>query len=58
MAEIINFNRLRKERSRADAELKAIENRVKFGRTRLQRELAARELEAARRKLDQAKRDT
>lgn len=58
MSEIVNFNRIRKERAKAAASLKAAENRVKFGRTKLQRELAQMELEQAQRKLDQAKRET
>ncbi|MCC7267071.1 MAG: DUF4169 family protein [Caulobacteraceae bacterium] len=58
MSEIINFNRIKKERAKAASVLKAAENRVKFGRTRLQRELAQIELENARKKLDQAKRET
>lgn len=58
MSEIVNFNRIRKERAKAAAALTAAENRVKHGRTKLQRELAQIELEQARRKLDQAKRET
>lgn len=58
MSEIINFNRIKKDRAKAAATLKAAENRVKFGRTKLQRQLAEIELEQARRKLDQAKRET
>lgn len=38
MAEIINFRKARKQRARADAEKTASDNRVKFGRTKQQRQ--------------------
>jgi hypothetical protein len=46
MATIINFNKARKAKQRADAERQAAENRVKFGRTKAQKQLGAAEAEA------------
>jgi Domain of unknown function (DUF4169) len=37
MATIVNLNRLRKQRERAEAERRAAENRVRFGRTKEER---------------------
>jgi hypothetical protein len=34
MAEIINLRKARKAKGRAEAEARAIENRIKFGRTK------------------------
>lgn len=50
MAELINLNKARKQKARATAEAQAAANRVKFGRTKAekQRDTAA-EAEAARR---------
>ncbi len=47
MAEIVNLNKLRKRRARADAEALAAANRAKHGRTGAER--AREEIEAARR---------
>ena len=49
MAEIVNLNRARKARARAEAAGKAEANRAKFGRTKAQKEAEA---------ADQARRDT
>lgn len=50
MAELINLNKRRKQRARAEAETQAATNRVKFGRTKAQKQQdAAAETEAARR---------
>jgi hypothetical protein len=56
MAEPINLNRARKAKTRTDAGAKAAENRVKFGRTKAERQLdqaragkAARDLESGKR---------
>ena len=46
MAGPVNLNKARKARARATAQAKAVENRVKFGRTK--GEKAAAELDAAR----------
>jgi hypothetical protein len=57
MAEIINFNKARKKKQRADAERLAQENRVRFGRNKLEKARAALEAEEAARKLDQLRRE-
>jgi len=59
MAEIVNLNRARKARARAEREAGAHENRARFGRPKSERDLAAaRERLAAERhdllKLDRA----
>lgn len=57
MADIINFNKARKQREREQAQLKAAENRLRFGRSKAQKR-AEREAEAeAARKLDGLRRD-
>ncbi|MET0309720.1 MAG: DUF4169 family protein [Sphingomonas sp.] len=57
MAEIINLNKARKVRARADKSVRAQENRVRFGRTKAEK--AADRAEAAKidRLLDDSKRD-
>jgi hypothetical protein len=57
MAEIINLNKARKARSRAGKAEKAVENRIRFGRTKAEK--AADKAESGRnaRDLDGAKRD-
>ena len=57
MAEPINLNKARKERSKAEAKAKAAQNRVKFGRTKPQTLASQLEAERARRGLDQKKRE-
>lgn len=57
MAELINLNKARKARARADAERQAAENRVRFGRSKAQKTQDATEAEAMRRKLDGLKLD-
>lgn len=57
MAELINLNKARKQKARADATAQAAANRVKFGRTKAEKQRdAAAEAEAARR-LDGLKRE-
>ena len=56
MAELINLNRVRKARARADKEAQAAENRIKFGRTKAEREKAEAERSLATRQLDSHKR--
>ena len=43
MAEIVNLNRARKARQRAEAERQAAENRVRFGRTKADKRREAQE---------------
>ena len=56
MADILNLNKARKARAKAQASAKAVENRAKFGRTKAQKAADAAEparisenLEGARR---------
>ncbi|HUZ75264.1 MAG TPA: DUF4169 family protein [Stellaceae bacterium] len=52
MAELINLNRYRKERARAQARKRADENRHRFGRSRNERNLAEHESERSSKDLD------
>lgn len=52
MAEIINLNKFRKSRARADKKAQADENTVKFGRTKAQKQLEAAKQEKSNRDLD------
>lgn len=47
MNNVINLNRFRKKRKRADGEKHAEENRAKFGRTKEQKQADAREASKA-----------
>ncbi|NKF24604.1 DUF4169 family protein [Solimonas marina] len=58
MAEIINLNKRRKLKARADAEKQAADNRVRYGRTKAEKEQAARQAELERQRLDQLRRET
>ncbi len=57
MAEIINLNRARKARAKAEGEETAKSNRVKFGRTRQEKEAMRREAEQQSKTLDGKKLD-
>jgi hypothetical protein len=52
MGDLVNLRRARKARGRMEAQKKAQENRVAFGRTRAQREVGEAENELARRRLE------
>ncbi|MBO9408228.1 DUF4169 family protein [Shimia sp. R9_1] len=52
MAEIINLNKFRKARARADQKTQADENAVKFGRTKAQKQLEEAQAEKSERDLD------
>lgn len=52
MADIVNLNRFRKAKSKAEATRQAAENRIVHGRTRAEREREAQENEARRRGLE------
>jgi hypothetical protein len=52
MADIVNLNRARKRRARDEAAQRAAENRVRYGRTKEEREAAAREAERAANELE------
>lgn len=58
MADIINLNKARKKKAKQDAEKQAAENRVRFGRTRAQKELDEARTAADRERLDRLKRET
>ena len=57
MAEPVNLNRARKAKARTDAEAKAAENRVRFGRTKAERKLQDARADKAGRALDAGKRE-
>jgi hypothetical protein len=57
MGEVINLNKARKTRARADAQAKAVENRAKFGRTRAQKAAESAERDRIARMIDDSKRD-
>ena len=57
MAEIVNLRRARKIRARADKQTAASQNRIRFGRTRAEKDAARAESERAGRSLDQLKRE-
>ncbi len=57
MAEIVNLRRARKAKARAATAAQADTNRLAFGRTRAEREVAALDAERARRLLDGVKRE-
>jgi hypothetical protein len=57
MAEILNLNQARKAKARTDAKTKAVENRAKFGRSKLDKTLDAARADKLRRDLDGAKRE-
>jgi hypothetical protein len=57
MAEPINFNKARKARAAASAKRQAAENRVKFGRTKAEKDVSQLEAERAKRRLEEAKRE-
>jgi hypothetical protein len=57
MADVVNLRRARKAKARADAEGKAQQNRVAFGRSKAEKKLSRTETDAARRKHEGHKRD-
>jgi hypothetical protein len=57
MVEPINLNKARKARARADDKRAAVENRVRFGRGKAEKQVSKLEAERARRALDDAKRE-
>jgi hypothetical protein len=57
MAEIINLNRARKARIKAEDKTRAAANRAAHGRTKAQKQSADRERERAARQLDGQKLD-
>ena len=57
MGEIINLNKARKRKARQDVAAQAEQNRVRFGRTKEQKQLDAAVAEEAQRMLDALKRE-
>jgi hypothetical protein len=57
MADPINLNKARKARARDDAQRRAAENRVRFGRGKAEKTASTLEAERARRLHDLAKRE-
>jgi hypothetical protein len=57
MAEIINLNRVRKARTKAEDKTRAAANRAAHGRTKAQKQSADKERERAARQLDGQKLD-
>lgn len=52
MVNIINLNKKRKAKNRLDKEKKAAENRIKFGRTKKEKQIEKQENERSERHLD------
>lgn len=57
MSEPVNLNRFRKAKAKTDAKVKAVENRVAFGRSKAEKALAEARREKAARELDSKKRE-
>src|SRR3546814_15030790 len=57
MADIINLNKHRKQKARIEAERQAADNRVRFGRTKAEKDKATAEAEAAGQRMDQLRRE-
>lgn len=58
MADVINLNRARKAKARADKDALATENRIRFGRTKAEKQKAAAEKSLTQKNIDAHKRDT
>jgi hypothetical protein len=58
MADIINLRRARKDKTRADKQLVAAENRLKFGQPKSGRKLQTALRQQSEKNLDAHKRDT
>jgi Domain of unknown function (DUF4169) len=56
-AEIINLNKVRKARERADREKEAHENRLKYGQSKSERSIADAQHRKSQAELDGARRD-
>lgn len=57
MSKVVNLNKVRKLKAREAAERLAAENRVKFGRTKAQKQLDEAEAASAKARLDALKRE-
>lgn len=57
MADILSLSKARKARASADKEQRATQNRVKFGRTKAQKQRDAAEKMLASRRIDEHRRE-
>ena len=57
MAEILSLSKARKARARADKEQLAAENRVRFGRSKAEKEREAALRSLAKKRLDETRRE-
>ena len=57
MGDIINLRQVRKDRARAEKEIKAQSNRAKFGRTKTERERQAQEAQRQSDGLENSRRE-
>lgn len=57
MGEIVNLNRARKAKAKADREKQAAENRIRFGQTKAEKQKRQAEEAAARHQIDGHKLD-
>ena len=57
MAEIVNLRRARKDKARAKREAEAAENRIRFGRSKAEKELAKAQERLAERRIAAHRRD-
>jgi len=57
MTKIVSLNQARKDKARLEAKAQAVENRVRFGRTKLEKAAAQAAADKAGRALDGAKRE-
>lgn len=58
MGEVVNFNKLKKARTKADKTRRAEENRAKFGRSKAEKALDEQAQSTHRRTVDAHKRET
>lgn len=58
MTDVVNLNRLRKAKAKADREATAAQNRVAFGRTKGEKRKVAAEKTIAEKLIDAHKRDS
>jgi hypothetical protein len=57
MSKVVNLNRYRKRKAREADAAQAAENRVRFGRTKEEKQRDAAEEEAARKRMEQLRRE-
>ncbi|GLQ57790.1 DUF4169 family protein [Devosia nitrariae] len=57
MADIVNLRRARKQKARSEKEVTAAENRVRFGRTKAEREREEAQKTLANKRIEAHKRD-